>query len=191
MSFRNEGREDRPRSSKSRECIRSPRTRLRRRLRPGTAVLPAFRSKTGFTIMEVILALALFAVAVAAFSGAYVNILNAFEAVKLDQSFEQDLSLVRKQVLAIADVDELEEGGEVVTGSHGIANWTVEYEATEVADLFQVTLLVELYPPDSDDAVQVEQRLFLTRPTWSEPVERETLRAETAKRLEQRKLGLE
>ena len=141
--------------------------------------------------MEVILALALFAVAVAAFSGAYVNILNAFEAVKLDQSFEQDLSLIRKQVLAIADLDELEEGGEVVTGSHGIANWTVEYEPTEVADLFQVILLVELYPSDSDETVQVEQRLFLTRPTWSEPVERETLRAETAKRLEQRKLGLE
>lgn len=154
-------------------------------------VLPTSYSKSGFTIMEVILALALFTVAVTVLAGAYVNILNAFEAVKLDQAYEQDLALVRKQVLAIGDVGELEKGGEVVTGSHGTANWTVEYESTELADLFQVTLFVELYPKDSDEAAEVEQTLYLTRPTWSDPVERETLRAETAKRLEQRKLGLE
>jgi len=148
-------------------------------------------SKAGFTILEVILALALFAVSVAAFAGAYVNILNAFESVKLDQSFEQDMSLVRRQVLAISDVNELEDGGEVVTGMHGIANWTVEYEPTEVADLFEVTLSVELYPPNSEEERLVEQKLFLMRPTWSDPLERETLRAETANRLEQRKLGLE
>jgi len=151
----------------------------------------------GFTIMEVVLALALFVVAVTAFSGAYVNILNAFEAVKLDQTFEQDLALVRKQVLSIADVEDLEAGGEVVTGAYGAANWSVEYEPTGVADLFRVTLFVEMYPEEEDaygnerEPIEVEQTLFLTRPTWSDPVERETLRTETAKRLEQRKLGLE
>ena len=57
------------------------------------------RVSGGFTLVEVMMAMALFGIAVVAFSGAYINVINAFSAIQVDQPFEQDLSLIRQQVL--------------------------------------------------------------------------------------------
>ncbi|MBD5778439.1 prepilin-type N-terminal cleavage/methylation domain-containing protein [Pelagicoccus sp. NFK12] len=145
----------------------------------------------GFTLLEVLVALALFFMAVTFFSMTYLNTLMAIEGTRLNQGLEQDMAAIRRQALLIADVEELEEGGEVVTGEHGLARWRVEYEPTQVADLFLVTLSVELDPDDKEKgATEATEQFYLTRPSWSEPTERDELRAETKERLLDRQLNI-
>jgi len=148
-------------------------------------------SQGGFTLLEVLLAMALFFMAVTYFSMAYLNTLMAVESTQVNQSLEQDMAAIRRQVLLLGDIEEVEEGGEVVTGEHGIARWSVEYEYTSVADLFLVTLSVELDPEDEENGIrEATEQFYLTRPSWSEPVERDELRAQTKERLVDRQLNI-
>lgn len=148
-------------------------------------------ARGGFTLLEVLVALALFFMAVTFFSMTYLNTLMAIEGTRLNQGLEQDMAAIRRQALLIADVEEVEDGGEVVTGEHGLAQWRIEYEPTEVADLFRVTLSVELDPVDEKNGVrEATEQFYLTRPTWSDPVERDELRAQTKERLVERQLNI-
>tara|TARA_B100000900_G_scaffold205145_1_gene173878 strand:- start:157 stop:627 length:471 start_codon:yes stop_codon:yes gene_type:complete len=149
------------------------------------------KSNQGLTIIEVMLSLALFGVAVTTFTAAYLNIINAIAAIHVDQAYEQDMSMIRLDAFSSVLVEDLEEGGEVFTGSHGEASWRVEYEPTLVADLFRVSLLVEIFDKEKDEMKEVEEVHYLTRPTWSDPVERAELRAETRDRLLAKQSGLE
>lgn len=148
-------------------------------------------ARSGFTVIEVMLALALFGVAITTFSAAYLNIINAIDAIQVDQPFEQDMTMIRSAAFSNALIEELEEGGEVSTGSHGEASWSVEYEPTLVADLFKVRLLVEIKDREKDEMRKVEEIHYLTRPTWSDPVDRQDLRADTRDRLLAKQAGLE
>ncbi|HCR30597.1 MAG TPA: hypothetical protein DIV79_11320 [Opitutae bacterium] len=145
----------------------------------------------GFTIVEVMLALALFGVAVTTFAASYLNIINAISAIQVDQPFEQDMSMMRAEAFSISDIEELEEGGEVMTGHHGEATWEIECEPTLVADLFKVWLNVEMEDRETGEKQVFTEIHFLTRPTWSDPIERADLRAETRDRLLARQAGLE
>jgi len=149
------------------------------------------KMRRGFTIIEVMLALALFGVAVTTFTAAYLNIINAIAAIQVDQAYEQDLSMIRLAAFSSELVEDVEEGGEVFTGSHGEASWKVEYEPTLVADLFRVRLLMEVLDKEKGEMKEVEEVHYLTRPTWSDPVERAELRAETRDRLLAKQTGLE
>ena len=121
----------------------------------------------------------------------YLNVINALSAIQVDQAFEQDLTLIRQTAFSMETYEELEEGGDVFTGSHGEASWEAEYEPTLVADLFKVTLTVEILDRESNEMKEVEEVHYLTRPTWSDPVERAELRADTRDRLLAKQTGLE
>lgn len=156
--------------------------RLRRSRTPG-------RRSSGFTLLEVLVAMALFFMAVTFFSMTYLNTLMAIEGTRLNQGLEQDMAAIRRQALLIADIEEVEDGGDVVTGEHGLAHWSIEYEPTRVADLFLVTLTVELAPEDEENGVtEATEQFYLTRPTWMEPTERDELRAATKERLVENQL---
>jgi len=149
------------------------------------------RVKRGFTIIEVMLALALFGFAVTTFTAAYLNIISAISAIQVDQAYEQDMSMIRLAAFSSVLIEDLEEGGEVFTGSHGEATWKVEYEPTLVADLFKARLIVEIRDKEKGEMEEVVETHYLTRPTWSDPVERADLRADTRDRLLARQAGLE
>lgn len=149
------------------------------------------RPKKGFTLIEVLVAMSLFFLAVTYFAMAYLNTLMAMERTRLNQGLEQDMAAIRREVLLISDIETLEQGGDVVTGEHGVARWRVEVDPTQVADLFEVTLSVELDPVDEEHGVnEASETLYLTRPSWSEPVDREELRAQTRERLIDRQMNL-
>lgn len=147
-------------------------------------------ARDGFTLLEVLIAMTVFFTAVAFFSIAYLNTLSAINSVQVNQGLEQDLEVVRQKALLLADLDEFEEGGEVLTGEHGLARWRSEVEPTELADLFYVTLSIELDPENEEEPSSAEQSFYLLRPTWSDPTERETLRERTRERLADRQSGL-
>jgi prepilin-type N-terminal cleavage/methylation domain-containing protein len=144
----------------------------------------------GFTLVEVIAALALFAFATIGLAGAYIDVLNGLERVKVDQRLEQELAFVRSQVLLQPDLDEVELGGDVPTATHGEAKWTATVTPSErVADLFRVDLEVE-FAGDGETipASTLNQTLYMLRPDWSEPTDRDDIRAQRKKEIDEAKL---
>ncbi len=131
------------------------------------------------------MALALFALAAMVLVGAYVNVLNSVESVKLDQSLEQELAFVRTQVLLEPDLANVEAGGEVPTTTYGTATWTTTVTPSDaVADLFRVDLTVSFAGDGAAVAPrEVNETLYLLRTSWSQPVDRDALREATRKRL--------
>ncbi len=147
-------------------------------------------ARRAFTLLEVVMAVALFAVAVVVLAAAYVNILNSLERVRADQSLEQELGFVRSQLLLAAELEAVEEGGEVPTATHGMAEWRATVAPTAVADLFRVVLEIRLEGDGGGvPARTLQQTLHLLRPGWSDPTERDALRAESRKRIEDLKLN--
>lgn len=146
----------------------------------------------GFTLLEVLLALALFSIAGMVLAAAYVNVLNNVEKVKLDQALEDELALVRAQVLLQPELEEVEAGGDVPTINYGPARWRATVTPSErIADLFRVDLEIELEGIDTEEtpaeARTLTQTIWLLRPDWSEPTERDNLRAQRRKEIEEAK----
>ncbi|MBL4574708.1 MAG: hypothetical protein JKY51_01235 [Opitutaceae bacterium] len=142
-----------------------------------------FSYRVAFTLLEVLLALALFAISVVVLSASFVNVLFSIEAVKVDHALEQEMTFVRTFVLTAPDLETLEDGGEVSTGGLGFARWEAIAEPTEVADLFKVFIKVIFEGQNDEQDRIIEQSLLLLRPSWSDPLDREKLREVTRERL--------
>jgi general secretion pathway protein I len=137
----------------------------------------------GFTLVEVLLALALFSVSVVVLASAYINVLYGLESVRVDRVLEQEMAFVRSVVLTAPDRETLEEGGELPTGELGLAYWEAELEPTAIADLFVVRVTINLEGTREAEGRTLNERLIVLRPSWSEPVEREELRAQSKERI--------
>jgi general secretion pathway protein I len=144
------------------------------------------RTDRGFTLIEVLVALAIFALAAVVLGGAYVNVLTSYDAVSRRQEHEQDLRLVRALVLAEPDRKIVEEGGTLTLPGNRTAAWTAQLEETTVADLFRVAFRCEIRDSGSGAPWEREEVFLLLRPTWSDPAERDRLRQESLKRLQKR-----
>ncbi len=140
--------------------------------------------RAGFTLLEVLLALALFALAVVVLVSAYLNIVEGLESVKTNRDFEQEVRWVREQVLLQADRVEVERGGETRSPSAAVLSWTVSIQPTAVADLFTLDLHVEMKGAAADPLLH-DERLSVLRPSWSEPVERGEVFEEAKRRIEE------
>ena len=152
--------------------------------RPRRAVVPRCRFGA-FTLIEVLLALALFAIAVVVLAASYINVLFGLEAVRVDRVLEQEMAFVRSVILTAPDLETVEDGGELPTGAMGYAYWEAELEPTLIADLFVVQVSVVLQGTGDDEERSLTERLVVLRPDWSEPVDREELRADSMQRLEE------
>lgn len=142
------------------------------------------RRSRGFTLLEVLLSVALFAIAVVVLAGAYINVLEGVESVRTDRAFEQEVRWVREQILTEPDIAKVEEGGESVSPDFGTAVWEVRVEPTDLADLFRVEMRVEMGAVDGKALREVTTHFLVLRPQWSETVEREKLRTEARSRIE-------
>jgi general secretion pathway protein I len=158
-----------------------------RRASWGQAAPPQGRSRRAFTLLEVLLAVALFAIAVVMLAGAYINVLDGMESVRTDRAFEQELRWIREKVLLEPALDEVEEGGEAPTPDFGLARWEVTVQPTGIADLFLVTLYVTMEGSDDQAVREAGEQFMLLRPAWSEPLDRDKLRAESRMRIEEQR----
>ncbi len=131
--------------------------------------------RSGFSLIEVVVALALFAMAAVVLSDAFVNALLAREKGVSNDTRNRDIRAVRMQLLLEPNREEAEEGGTYETMGNGSANWRAEIEPTNVIDLFQVQLLIDFQEPQDDQETSYQETLYLLRPTWSESDERSAL----------------
>lgn len=137
----------------------------------------------GFTLLEVIASLVIFATAAVVLAAGYVNVLNAYEAARQGRAHAEDIRFARAQLLAEADHDNAEKGGDFDVDG-GRLRWHAKIEPTDTADLFQVTFICEIDDQKAtQDTPPVTETFMLLRPTWSEGADATKLRQEAKDRI--------
>jgi general secretion pathway protein I len=133
------------------------------------------RTVSAFSLIEVVVALALFAMASVVLTSSFVNALLAREHGQSNDVRHADIRAVRMQILLQPNLEDAEDGDRYETRNNGMATWEASIEPTNVIDLFQVELRIEFSEPqDEQEATHIET-LYLLRPTWSESDERSEL----------------
>lgn len=146
-----------------------------------------FPRQRAFTLIEVLVSLAIFALAAVALGTAYVNILLNYHNMRRQVAGVSEIALARATLLAEPERARAEEGGEVPLGGGGVLRWEATLEETSIADLFQVNLSLEITSGDQTPTRRERETFFVLRPTWSEPEKREQLRAAARARLLERR----
>ena len=132
---------------------------------------------TGFTLLEVLVALAIFALAAVVLGAAYINVLNGYEVARRATVSDPEVQFARLQLLAQADVDLARQGGEFEAGDGRHVLWSATIDPTNEADLFTVAFECEIAGKDAVKAQKVREVFRVLRPTWSVAADRSTLRA--------------
>jgi general secretion pathway protein I len=142
--------------------------------------------RRGFTIIEVLVALAVFAITAVVLGAAYLNVLNGYEIARHANENDTDVSFARSQLLVQSDLQTAETGAEfddtLPDGDHHV-KWTAEIEPAGTTDLFSVTFTCTITEPGNLQPRKVVEHLMLLRPTWSDPTDRATLRQNAASRI--------
>ncbi len=131
-------------------------------------------SSRGFSLIETIVAIAIAGFAFFMLTETFFNVLLTLESLEEQSDYQKDVRFVRSQIIQLADLEEVESGGEITTLDLGEARWEAEVEETETADLFKLLLEVEFENP-SGEPIEYQEMLYLLRPTWSDPIERSSL----------------
>ena len=140
--------------------------------------------RRAFTLIEVLVSLAIFAVAAVSLGAAYSNVLLSRIAMKQDEQRLDDRARCRAALLETPGFEDVEAGGEIHLPGGRIARWEGKIEATSVSDLFAVQLTAEIEATDGGEAEEFAETRMLLRPTWSIPSDRQKIRDEARQRLE-------
>lgn len=142
--------------------------------------------RRAFTLLEVLVALAIFALGAIVLGAAYVNVLNAYELAQRSNQSDEDVRFARAQVLAEPDRGKAEKGSDFQSTDGRRVQWHATIEATTTADLFQVTFVCELGDVAGSSALPTVTETFtVLRPTWADPVENAKLRQDAADRIKE------
>ena len=131
-----------------------------------------YYNKNGFTLIEVLVALALFAVALNIISASFINVLIIRE--KKDKLTYESFAIdtARKQLLLEKNIEEAQDGATFENYEIGETSWSSEIFPTEIVDLYECNLTIDFLDQEN---LRHEETLFLLRPTWSQSDERLTL----------------
>jgi len=140
-------------------------------------------NRRAFTLVEVLISLAMFALAAISLGAAYTNVVLSRQALKVNDVAVDDLARARAALLETVNYDDVTTGGEINLPGDRVATWKGEIEPTSVSDLFSVTLTVEIQNADGTDAAPLTETRLLLRPTWSVPADRQKIRDAARQRL--------
>lgn len=140
--------------------------------------------RRGFTLIEVLMSLAIFALAAVSLGAAYSNVLLGRLALQQDEQRLDDFARCRAALMETPGFDDVEAGGEIHLPGGRTARWEGKIEATAVSDLFAVQLIAEIERADGAEAEEFTETRMLLRPTWSIPSDRQKIRDDARQRLE-------
>jgi general secretion pathway protein I len=137
-----------------------------------------------FTLLEVLVALAIFALGAIYLASSYVNILNAYARASKGGGADPYVQFARQQLLTQTDLATAQLGDEFDTPDNPPyaptqhVKWTADIETTSTTDLFTVTFTCVVSPPGgaTGNARTEVETFMLLRPTWSVPTDRTTVR---------------
>ncbi len=147
---------------------------------PAAIMMPR---RSAFTLLEVLVALAIFAMAAVVLGGAYLNVLNGYEVARRATVSNPEVAFARTALLAQADVDLARQGAEFDAADGRHVRWTATIDPTTVADLFMVTFECEISGEGLPEPQKIKQVFRVLRPTWSQASDRTTLRANAKDRI--------
>jgi general secretion pathway protein I len=148
------------------------------------------RQRRAFTILEVMAALAIVAMAAIVLGAAYLNVLLGYEHAERSTKIDADVRFAREILFRMPDLDDVEDGDDFETADGRRIVWKATVEPTIVADLFDVEFEVEIIDENSGEGDVVLERFRLLRPTWSEADESDQLRQEMRDDIEQHLAGV-
>ncbi|MDP0497363.1 MAG: type II secretion system protein [Verrucomicrobiota bacterium JB024] len=151
------------------------------------------RHRSGMSLIEVIIALAIFSGVVAMLSQAVVVAIHAMDTLGEDNRREQEFRFAVRQILQVAERDVIEDGGDIKTLDSGNIHWEAEVEETDILDLFSLHVTLEWEEVQTDtygESFTREQTFYVLRPDWSYADERSTLLEDKTRDLESSRRGL-
>jgi len=138
--------------------------------------------RRGFTLIEVLVALVIFALTAIVLGGAYLNVLNSYESARRANMSDEDVYFARSQLLSQSDLQTAQNGAEFDDGDRHV-KWTADIEPENTTDLFTVTFTCTITEPSAPEPSVSVEAFVLLRPTWSDPTTRSTLRQNAANRI--------
>lgn len=139
--------------------------------------------RKGFSLIEVLVALAVMVLAFTVLTQTFFNTLMALERLEENSDSHNIIRFARTQIILQPSLEEFERGGEIETLNLGTVRWTARVEPTEVIHLFRVELAMEFQPTEGSPFEQSDV-LFLLRPTWSDPMDTTRLLDDARQRIE-------
>lgn len=134
---------------------------------------PALKKRiAGFSLIEVLVALTLFAIAVSAFTQSTFYALSSLQILQAAPTQDLDLQFVRERVLQIENKEKAEDGGTIETLNSGEATWSTTIDPTDIVDLYTLLLAVEFKGTDKVKEHKAEQKLYVFRPKWTSAADR-------------------
>lgn len=136
-------------------------------------------ARRAFTLVEVLISLAILGLAAIVLGAAYVNTLEAHRAAAARAVVGAPIEFLRDQLLNEPEREKIEQGGEVQLPENRRLRWEAKVEEALVPDLFAVVVSGRVEGGDaSRPPEEFTRTIMLLRPTWSDPQRREQLRSE-------------
>lgn len=129
----------------------------------------------GFSLIEVLLAIAILGIGIGVLAQALVNAITAVGSLESFDSVYNDVEFVTRRAMMVTDRQEFETGGEVPLPNDNTASWEAEVEETQTLDLFRVTFQIELPASDTYPEFSNSFTVYLFREGWMEGIDREVL----------------
>ena len=140
--------------------------------------------RTGFTLLEVVVALAIFALAAVVLGSTYLNVLNAYHFANTTDTRDEEVRFARAQLMAEPDRQKAEDGGDFEASGGGRVSWRAKIEPSNTADVFEVTFTCEVAETDAKKTNRpVVETFMLLRPTWSQGLDMTKLRQQAKDRI--------
>src|ERR1051326_2786816 len=95
-----------------------------------------YRRRAAFTMIEVLVAIAIFAFMATILGMSYLNVLQGYESAARANQQTEDVAFARAQMLAEPDRKVIDEGGEFDSTNNRHVKWTATLASTQINDLF-------------------------------------------------------
>ena len=121
-------------------------------------------SQRAFSLLEVLAALAIFALMAVVLASSYVNVLNSYAAAARGRDADEDAAFACQQLLLEPDVEKARQGDQFDTVDSRHVSWSATIDPTTTSDLFTVTFTCVVSGAGQTDDKKIVRTFTILRP---------------------------